>query len=128
MIRYSVSQLARAFVHLHDKYPMKPLIAALASELVVSGRTVDVDRVMAETARHLLVMRKTLLAQAIVARPLSPANVRAVKKMLAQASGAVTVRLEVQINPAVIGGWVVKTPGLELDASVAGTLKSLMKV
>lgn len=125
MIRYSRSDLARAFVRLHDIYPIRPLVGALAQELVASHRTVDVESVVAEIARHLLLVRKTLLAQVTVARPLPLAAVNAIKKVLALATGADAVQLEVHINPALIGGCVVQTPGLEMDASVAGMLKAI---
>ncbi len=126
MIRYSRSQLARAFVHLHDRHPMGPLVAALAQELVAKGRTIDVDSVVAEIARHLLMMRKTLLAEVTTVRPLGRSTIEALKATLARATGATTVRLDVRIDPALIGGCVVRTPGRELDASVAGTLKHIL--
>lgn len=126
MIRYSRSQLARAFVHLHDRYPMGPLVRALAQELVGTGRTIDIDSVVAEIARHLLMMRKTLLAEVTSARPLGRSTIETLQETLARATGATTVRLGVRIDPALIGGCVVRTPGLELDASVSGTLKHLL--
>lgn len=126
MIRYSRSQLARAFVHLHDRYPMGPLVRALAQELVDRGGAVDVDSVVAEIARHLLMMRKTLLAEVTSARPLGRSTIETLKETLARATGATTVRLGVRIDPALVGGCVVRTPGLELDASASGALRNIL--
>lgn len=125
MMHYSRSQLARAFVHLHDLYPMGPLVQVLAQELVRSHRMVDVDGVVAEISRHLLEMRKTLLAEVVSARPLPSATLQTLKKMLAAATGATAVRLETTVDPKLIGGCVVRAPGLELDASLTGRLKLL---
>jgi F-type H+-transporting ATPase subunit delta len=128
MIRYSRSQLARAFVRLNDTHPWASLTAALGQELVANHRTVDIDSVVAEIARHLLAMRRVLLAQVVVAHPLSSPAKRRLREILAQATGARRVQLEVKIDPGVIGGCVIRTPGRELDASVAGALKSFMKL
>ena len=96
--------------------------------MVGTGRTVDIDSVVAEIARHLLMMRKTLLAEVTTARSLGHSTREALKATLARATGATTVRLDVRTDPALIGGCVVRTPGLELDASVSGTLKHIINL
>lgn len=128
MIRYSRSDLARAYVRLHDRYPTAPLLRALASELVRSHRTVDATSIVGEIARHLRARRHTLLAQVISARPLTHQAEQNIKTLLAQTTGAKIVRLEAQLDRSLLGGFVVRTPDLELDASVAGKLKHLAKL
>lgn len=128
MIRYSRSDLARAFVHLHDKYPLPPLIQALARELVTHHRTIDVNNVVAEIARHLLLMRHALLAEVVAARPLSVGTIHQIKQLLMAATGAATVRLAVTTDPALIGGCLINTPGYELDLSVTGLIKQITSV
>lgn len=128
MIRYSRSDLARAFVHLHDKYPLPPLVKALARELVAHHRTVDVNNVIAEIARHLLIMRHTLLAEVVSARPLAPDTVRQIKQLLSTATGAAIIKLETTTDPGLIGGCLIKTPGYELDLSLTGLIKQITTV
>lgn len=128
MIRYSRSDLARAFVHLHDKYPLPPLIQALARELVANHRTVDVNNVVAEIARHLLSMRRTLLAEVVSARPLTADSMRQIKRLLSAATGASAMQLKVTTDPAMLGGCLIRTPGYELDLSVTGLIKQITSV
>lgn len=128
MIRYSRSDLARAFVQLYDKYPLPVLIQALARELVANHRTVDVNNVVAEIARHLLSMRHTLLAEVVLARPLAADRMRQIKQLLTAATKASAMQLKVTIDPAMLGGCLIKTPGYELDLSVTGLIKQITTV
>ena len=128
MIRYSRSDLARAFVQLHDKYPLPTLIQALARELVANHRTVDVNNVVAEIARHLLSMRHTLLAEVVLARPLTTDSTKRIKRLLTAATEASSIQLKVITDPALVGGCLIRIPGYELDLSITGLIKQITTV
>lgn len=118
-------RLAAAFVHLAARQRMRDLVRALAAELIRTGRTGDVEAIVEEIGRQLFTQRKSLHAQVTTARPLSTASLRAIKHRLQELTAADSVHIEAATDPALIGGVVIRTPFMELDASIAATLKQL---
>ena len=64
-------------------------------------------------------------AEAIVAKPLSPAHEDALKQALAAAAGGKSISLDVKTDPAIIGGIVVKLGSRMVDASLKTKLHSI---
>lgn len=128
MTTYPLTQVARAFVHLHDKYPMTPLVQALAQELVDTHRSGNLDGLVNEIGRYLLMMRRILFAEVISARPLTAQTLAQLRDALHEHTGAQKVRLETRLDPSIVGGCIVRMPGFELDASVSGILKHLITI
>ncbi len=60
----------------------------------------------------------------IVARPIDKETVERIRQRVSQALGR-DISLEVQEDPSIIGGFVVRTPGFVLDASVKRALERL---
>ncbi len=125
MIAYSTTQIARGFIKLMDKYPRKKLIGALAQELVRHRRQRAAEIVVHQIARQLLLQRRHLLAEVVSAHPLPAAVKKQVSNFLKNQSGATEISLRTRLDPALLGGVIVRAPGLELDASAVRTLNRL---
>lgn len=59
-----------------------------------------------------------LLARVTTARPLSDEGRKYVEQFLKDQVGARELELEITLDPSLIGGITIETPGLALDASV----------
>jgi F-type H+-transporting ATPase subunit delta len=64
-------------------------------------------------------------AQVTVAEPLSPEHSAALEEALRQVSGGQTVKVNVNIDPSIIGGIVVQLGSRQVDASLKTKLNSL---
>ena len=64
-------------------------------------------------------------AEVTVATPLSDANLAALQSALAQASGGRSVVVDVKVDPAIIGGLVVKLGSRMVDVSLKTKLNSI---
>ncbi len=64
-------------------------------------------------------------AEVTVAEPLSDANLAALQSALAQASGGRSVVVDVKVDPAIIGGLVVKLGSRMVDGSLKTKLNSI---
>jgi F-type H+-transporting ATPase subunit delta len=64
-------------------------------------------------------------AQITVAEPLSPDHSAALEEALRQVSGGRTVKVDVNVDPSIIGGIVVKLGSRMVDASLKTKLNSL---
>ncbi len=64
-------------------------------------------------------------AQVTVAEPLSPEQMTSVESALREVSGGKTVRVNVNLDPEIIGGIVVKLGSRMVDASLKTKLNSL---
>lgn len=106
---------------------MPKIVQALAVELLRSGQTHHLDAVVEEISRELLRQRKSLQARVTSARTLPPATLQTIKKTLQDLTAAHTVHLDLVVDPAVLGGIVIRTPLTEINASIASTLKQLTR-
>ncbi len=64
-------------------------------------------------------------AQVTVAEPLSPDHTNALEEALRQVSGGSTVKVNVNVDPSIIGGIVVQLGSRMVDASLKTKLNSL---
>ena len=64
-------------------------------------------------------------AQVTVAEPLSPDHTAALEEALRQVSGGQTVKVNVNVDPSIIGGIVVQLGSRQVDASLKTKLNSL---
>ena len=125
MEKLTRKKLAAAFVRLTARQPMKELVRSLAAELIRTSQTHSIDAVVEEIGRELLRQRKSLHANVTAARELSPTTLKTIKTALQELTAADSVHLNVTVDPAIIGGVVIRTPFMELNASLASTLKAL---
>jgi F-type H+-transporting ATPase subunit delta len=64
-------------------------------------------------------------AEVTVAEPLSPANLEALRVALREAVGSSSVEMNVKVNPAIIGGLIVKLGSRMVDGSLKTKLNSI---
>ena len=64
-------------------------------------------------------------AQVTVAEPLSDDHLAALKSSLAEATGGKSVEVDVKVDPAIIGGIVVRLGSRMVDASIKTKLNSI---
>jgi F-type H+-transporting ATPase subunit delta len=88
------------------------------------GRIHELPRIAAEFRRLDNARQGITLATAISAAPLSKDEIRAVTERLEQLTGG-RVELEVQEDPSLLGGLVVRVGDRMIDGSVRGRLERL---
>jgi F-type H+-transporting ATPase subunit delta len=113
-------------------------ISAILSQLGFSGITANFIKLVA-TKRRLFVLpdmirafnalndkvKGVTKAQVTVAEPLSPDHTAALEEALRQVTGGQTVKVNVNVDPSIIGGIVVKLGSRMVDASLKTKLNSL---
>jgi F-type H+-transporting ATPase subunit delta len=75
-------------------------------------------RYLARDVAQVLASRGYVLAHVTTARPLSAEGRREVERFVKEATGARELELETAVDPGLIGGITIETPGQALDASV----------
>ncbi|MBW3538006.1 F0F1 ATP synthase subunit delta [Candidatus Parcubacteria bacterium] len=125
MRRGSRRQLARTFVALLGRHPLPRLIQALADEVRRCGLAAETDLLLNDIQHELLAQKGYLEAEVVTARPLGEAVMNQVKRLLEDATGAKTVRLNTARDESLLGGLVARTPELEIDLSVKKQLSRL---
>ena len=100
------------------------LIRQLAAYLVESRRTNEAILVVRdiETA---LAERGQILARVTSAHPLSGSMANEISKQLKTDRGAKSVEIETSVDPSLLGGVKIETPGHELDGSLYRRLKAI---
>lgn len=96
----------------------------LAKLLVAAGRVDDLGAIIEEYGRLADEDAGRVRARAITAVPLSPADADALAASLKRRLGR-DVRVEPSVDPAVIGGMVLRIGDRVIDASVATRLRLL---
>ncbi len=119
------AKLARAFVELSTKHPLKKVIAVLAEEIIAGKLTNQVDLLVSDIGRELLRQQGTLSAEVVTARELSTAIRTQIAELLKRETGAQRVSLSELRDGSIKGGIVARTADLELDLSIIGKLKQL---
>ncbi len=122
---FSVDDQSRAL----DALLTRAGIGGLASnflKLVASKRRLfAVRRMIADYNKLNDAHRKVVRAQVTVAEPLSDEHLAALKSALNEATGGQSVALDVKVDPAIIGGLVVKLGSRMVDGSLRTKLNTL---
>jgi len=101
-------------------------IAANFLKLVASNRRLFAVRDMIKAFRALVARHKgEVTAQAIVAEPLNDKNLDALKAALKTVTGGKDIDLNVKVDPAIIGGLIVKVGSRMVDTSLRTKLNSI---
>lgn len=127
MPKLSRRRIARELVRLMTEQPGRTpeLIRQTAAYLVQSKQAGAAHLLVSDIADELFERRRELSADIQTAFGLQDGTHAAVVAMLKRRTGASSVTLNESVNPALIGGVVISTPGLHLDASVKRQLKQL---
>jgi F0F1-type ATP synthase delta subunit len=124
--KYSRKKLACALPALLVGHPRRAVVQLVAAELVKNRSAHELPWLMRETAAAAFAATNTLTAQLTTARPVSAGTEKKVERLLKKATGAARISWEKKTDPGVLGGFVAETPTLEIDASLASRLKSLL--
>jgi F-type H+-transporting ATPase subunit delta len=103
-------------------------VKALAAYLVAQHREQEVDLIIGDLAHELYEQNGQLLVDVTTARPLTDAVRDALKDLLAKETNAKRVELTEQIDPALLGGLIARTPDAVLDMSVRSKLNQLATI
>lgn len=105
---------------------VQPLALNLAKLLITKGRSLDAGAVAWQFERMADAEAGIEHAEITTAVDLTPEQVRAIEERLSQASGK-TVRASATVDPAIIGGVVVRMGDRLVDGSVRTRLKQLRR-
>jgi F-type H+-transporting ATPase subunit delta len=101
-------------------------LAANFLRVITTNRRLFAVRDMIRAYRTLVARHKgEVTAQVTVAEPLSDKNLDAVKSALKSVTGGKDIDLDVQVEPAIIGGLIVKIGSRMVDSSLRTKLNSI---
>ncbi|HEX8390023.1 MAG TPA: F0F1 ATP synthase subunit delta [Candidatus Saccharimonadales bacterium] len=103
------------------------VIDELAAYLVQERRLTTLDYVVDDIARELTKLGH-VSATITTARKLDPTLRTAVERQVRAMNEAKQIELIEVVDPALLGGIVIETPGRRFDASVRGRLRRLKQV
>jgi len=124
---YSAEEQVRAISAILDQAGIKSLVGNFIRVAAANRRLFAVPEMLAAFRRRLAKHRGEVTAEVTTALPLSAAHVAALKDAL-KASLGKDVALETQVDPALIGGLVVKVGSRMFDSSLRTKLHSLKLV
>jgi F0F1-type ATP synthase delta subunit len=126
-MKYSRSQLAKAYVSLLDKYPSKDLAKGFAPLLLQQGTGRDIEKFGEEVAYVSSRNQRTVLATVTSARKLSKDIQKNIALYIQRAEGMDhTHVISYEIDPTLIGGAVIQTATHTYTFSVTGKIQSIL--
>jgi len=122
---FDADEQLRALVAILDKAGIKGL-AANFLRVVTTNRRLFAVRDMIRAYRALVARHKgEVTAQVTVAEPLSDKNLDALKGALKSVTGGKDIDFDVKIEPAIIGGLIVKVGSRMVDSSLRTKLNAI---
>ena len=103
---------------------VSPQVLNLIALLIRRGRIEELPRLAAEFRRLDNARQGITLATATSALPLDPDEIQALTEQLERLTGG-RVELDVQVDPSLLGGLVVRVGDRLIDGSVRGRLERL---
>jgi F-type H+-transporting ATPase subunit delta len=122
--RVSRDQQMKAVMLVADQAGLDPLVRNFLGVIVNNRRLPLLPRILAAFRARLAARRGEETAEVISAVPLSDAQARAVEASLIRA-GHARVRLLPRVDPAILGGLVVKIGSRLYDSSIRSRLQRL---
>ena len=114
----------RAVTALAEKAGFDPLTVKFVGLLVQNRRLAILDAVVGAFLTELAQRRGEVTAEVVSAQELKPRHLESVAHALSQALGS-KVTLETRVDPALLGGMVVKVGSKMIDSSLATKLQKL---
>lgn len=126
MAKETNTVIARALLaDLQDGKSMQTVTASLAAYLVEERRIGDLNAILRDIERQLLVREGKLYVHATTAHALDEAQAATIKQIFAEQTGAKDIVIEETINKDVIGGVRLQTADHQLDLTVRRQLQRL---
>jgi len=122
---YGAEEQTKALAAILDKAGIGGL-AGNFLKVVASNRRLFAVREIIRAFRALVARHKgEVTAQVTVAEPLSDANLGALKDAIKSVTGGKDIDFDVKVDPAIIGGLIVKVGSRMVDASLRTKLNSI---
>ena len=122
---FGVDEQLKALSSILDKAGISGL-AANFLRVITTNRRLFAVRDMIRAYRALVAQHKgEVVAQVTVAEPLNDANKEALKGALKSVTGGKDIDMDVRIDPAIIGGLIVKVGSRMVDTSLRTKLNSI---
>lgn len=127
MAKLSRRRVAREIVRLLTEQPDRKaeLLKQTAAYLLQTKKANQAHLLLLDIADELQESQGTIVAEVQTAFGLGSATRENIVAMLKKATGAQNVELSETVEPELIGGVVIRTPQLELDASVKRRLTQI---
>jgi F-type H+-transporting ATPase subunit delta len=120
----SREEAGKAFAALGPKLGLDPLTTNFLGVLAKNGRKGELRKVVRAFRRLAAEHRGETTAEVITARPLKDDQLAALKAQLRTRAGR-EVAIDAQVDPAILGGIVVKLGSQRIDASIRTKLNRL---
>jgi F-type H+-transporting ATPase subunit delta len=122
---FGADEQLRALAAILDKAGIKGL-AANFLRVITTNRRLFAVRDMARAYRVLAARQKgEVTAEVTVAEPLSDKNIGALKDALKSVTGGKDIDLDMNVDPAIIGGLIVKVGSRMVDSSLRTKLNAI---
>ena len=118
MAQYIAEQLAAGAEH-------GKLLRQVAAYLMAHKQTKQVELLLADVADELASGHGTVMAEIISARALSSELKQSIASFVKSEHKAVHIQINESVDPSIIGGVIIKTPGFEFDSSIRTKLNRL---
>ena len=102
----------------------EPLLANFLALVAEKGRAGELEEIAREFERLMAREERRLTVELTTARELTDAEAKTIVEQIEQASGR-TVEATRTVDPALVGGIVLRAGSLRVDASVRGRLERL---
>jgi|GEM_PF-664111 F0F1-type ATP synthase delta subunit len=96
-----------------------------AAYLVDSKQVNKAEQLVQDIAREIQLQSGTLLATVVSAHELSAELREQIAKSLARKTGAQDVNIDATVNPALLSGYMARTPDYEINTTAQHRLKQL---
>ena len=120
----SRDEAARAFAALAPQLGLDPVTANFLGVLARNGRKNELRAIIRAFRRLASEHRGEVTAEVVTARPLNDDQVGQLKQQLRARAGR-DVAIDAQVDPAILGGIVVKLGSQRIDASIRTKLNRL---
>jgi F-type H+-transporting ATPase subunit delta len=122
---FGADEQLRALAAILDKAGIKGL-AANFLRVITTNRRLFAVRDMIRAYRMLAARQKgEVIAEVTVAEPLSDKNIGALKDALKSVTGGKDIDLDMNVDPAIIGGLIVKVGSRMVDSSLRTKLNAI---
>lgn len=122
---FTAEEQVKALGAVLDKAAIGGLTAKFLKLVASKRRLFAVAQMAADYGKLHDAARGVSRAEVTVAEPLSPANLEALRKALAEVAGSSSVEMNVKVEPAIIGGLIVKLGSRMVDGSLRTKLNSI---
>ncbi len=122
---FTAEEQGKALVALLAKAGISGLAAKFLQLVASKRRLFAVQQMVRDFGKLVDAHKGVTHAEVTAARPLDDAQLKSLKDALAQVSGGKSVEVELKVDPAIIGGLVVRLGSRMVDSSLRTKLNSI---